>query len=351
MSVDKVDGARAGRSRPRRAKTPGSTAVDLAEGSPKPGQKADEERHQMGQEVSHLLARLAALGVSDERIRQALGLTHEYFARLKAEAHTVAPTGQRLIGRRLRDALRGIVQLVEHPTATLPYEERIEQEIGSLRKGDRQVLVTVPPPMELSSERIRRAIAKAVCRGVEFHYYFPSEKVQDQTVKLLRRAEEKAREKGEEPVASVQQYLGWLGGINENVEHFRVLLEVEMTQLDMLAKLGKPVAENAPAPGTYLDELNRLVRISRYDWIFLGFNEKLIWITDQRGEHRIRKEILRPTHQNLPIYDEAQEWDSIPLLNADRLLRTLIRASRSTVTDEPVSAHRTRDKSPKERVG
>lgn len=350
MSVDEVDRARAGRSRPRRAKPSGGTAGGVGRVSPKPGQKVNEEPDQIRKEVSHLLARLAALGVSDKRIRHALGLTPQYFARLKAEAHTAAPT-KGIIGRRLRDALRGIVQLVEQPAATLPYEERIEQEIGSLRKGDKQVLVTVPPPMELSSERIRRAIAKAVCRGVEFHYYFPSEKVQDQTVKLLTRAEDKAREKGEEPVASVQQYLGWLGGINDNVKHFRLLLEIEMTQLDMLARLGTPIAENAPAPGTYLDELNRLVRISRYDWIFLGFNEKLIWITDGSKEHRIRKEILRPTDQNLPIYDEAQEWDSIPLLNADRLLRTLIRASRSTVTDEPVSARPTQDEAPKERAG
>ncbi len=286
--------------------------------------------------ASNLFRRAARLEISDTQLVAALGVSLTYFDRLRAEASNpdreTTDSAKTFLNARTLTALEGICDLVESSQVggretAVQYTDRILAEMATLKAGDIHTLVTIPPPLERDSARVRRAVIEAAHRGVEFVYYYPSaEAVKAVFAVIDRKKAQPARDAANRTkrIDTTTHVLSWMSDIEKNIELVMQSLLLEAAKLD-LERAGRN------GSGEFTDALVTRVRFWPLEWIWISFNEKLVMIGRDNTYRIIRKEILMPRAESahLPVYGGDQSWMWVKFPTPGDSLAAVLHTSRA----------------------
>lgn len=291
------------------------------------------------------LERASRLLIPDDELCSALGLSEDYFSRFRAVVIGTRKARKgydRLINLRVVTAIEGICLLVER-SGRMPseraedYVRSVLTELNSLPSNARHSLFTIQPPLEVDQRDVRWAVIRAARRGVRFDYCVPGTDAIEKGFEVLTDPSDSEREEArgskalerelQARITKCKQVFAWMENVTARIQRLMADLHDDSRELD--------IAEGtAETPRSYLKALEEKVKFWQMRWLWLSFNEKVVWISkgpDDNREHIIRKEILsldvRTADSSMPG-DSQDRWHRVRYPIDPLILESLLRTCR-----------------------
>lgn len=279
----------------------------------------DDDAMDLRERARKLFEEAAQLGINDDDLQKALGLTENYFKRLSSEVMSHrrnSGKSTRTINEKILTALEGICQVARgrkgmHSESLEEYIDRVTREFESLGDGDAHTLISIPPPLE--SERklhlVRKSVIEAAHRGTKFTYAFPCPKTVTEIFEVFGIGEgashDKIDEEWRERAKTFRDVFSWIRNIESNFEN-DVMRQLGIDAINLDLDFGI----NPHTEGSYTKSLQENVDFRTIGWLPMSFNEKVIWIKHRSKDTTIRKEMFHVSraNSNEPIYSDKHQW-------------------------------------------
>ncbi len=325
-------------------------------------QENRESFRERWERASAVFRRVEKLGISDLELPKALGHTpskrgdgspkalYPYYSRFKSIATAsepdYTPARLKVLNEQLVTAIEGICNLLESARgprieSSDQYVARTRSVINRLNPGSKHTLVCMQPPLESQHAVILRSVVEKAMKDVQFFYCIPSDGSISEGIMNFIKTDpgENASSTLRDRHIRFRRIFAWLHDIQFEYRKLMQSFLVCAARMDFVE--GRRVDENDPNPSkdTYLYKVRNNIEFWPMKWIWVPFNEKLVWISKREqgkeDSQTIKKDIMILNYsekdissESLRHLDEAPSWQQVDYPMDHRTLRALIRVSR-----------------------